>query len=133
MRYFLFSILLVLLAGCTTTDQANTALTSKFAGRKTDTFFLQYGPPSSRHELDDGRTMYVWAERARTYSTPSSSTVNMIGNVAYVNTTPGATFEVQCQVRIVSGANGTIDQIVVQNDSIGDWQMSRCNEVFNKV
>lgn len=78
--------------------------------------------------------MYVWAETQRNFQLPgsSTSTVNVIGNTAYVNTTttPGANIAMQCQVRLVVSQAGTIEQIQAQSDSMGVWQTSRCNEVF---
>ncbi|MBZ9859716.1 hypothetical protein [Mesorhizobium sp. CA12] len=124
----------ILLAACTTTQQANTALSTKFAGRSADSFFLQYGPPASSYTMNDGRRMYVWAETQRNFQLPgsSTSTVNVIGNTAYVNTTttPGANIAMQCQVRLVVSKSGIIEQIQAQSDSMGVWQTSRCNEVF---
>ena len=124
----------ILLAACTTTQQANTALSTKFAGKSADSFFMQYGPPASSYTMNDGRRMYVWAETQRNFQLPgsSTSTVNVIGNTAIVNTTttPGANIAMQCQVRLVVSKSGTIEQIQAQSDSMGVWQTSRCNEVF---
>ncbi|MDX8532795.1 hypothetical protein RFM41_13190 [Mesorhizobium sp. VK25A] len=124
----------ILLSACTTTQQANTALSTKFAGKSADSFFMQYGPPASSYTMNDGRRMYVWAETQRNFQLPgsSTSTVNVIGNTAYVNTTttPGANIAMQCQVRLVVSQAGTIEQIQAQSDSMGVWQTSRCNEVF---
>jgi len=126
-------VLGVLLASsaCTTTQQANEALETKFIGQSTDNFFLQYGPPSSSYQMNDGRMMYQWSERPRHYAMPSTSTVNVYGNTAFVNTTPGGTMTVQCEVRIVS-RNGKIEQILASSDSWGMWETSRCHEVFGK-
>lgn len=95
---------------------------------------MQYGPPASSYTMNDGRRMYVWAEEQRNIQMPdrSTSTVNVIGNVAYVNTTttPGANIAMQCQVRLVVSKSGIIEQIGAQSDTMGAWQTSRCNEVF---
>lgn len=95
---------------------------------------MQYGPPASSYTMNDGKRMYVWAETQRNYQLPgsSTSTVNMIGNMAVVNTTttPGASIAMQCQVRLVVSKSGIIEQILAQSDSMGMWQTSRCNEVF---
>lgn len=129
-RILAVSLAALLLSACTTTEQANTALATRFAGQTADSFFLRYGPPTSSYRMNDGRMMYLWVERQRNFSTPSTSTVNVIGNTAFVNTTPGSNIEVQCQVRLVVNQAGVIDQIIAHSDSIGVWQMSRCNEVF---
>jgi hypothetical protein len=123
------------LAGCTTTDQANEAMAGKFIGQPTDSFFLSYGPPAASHRLDDGRMMYLWAENSQSLYIPGSTTatVNMVGSTAWVSgwTSPGTTIDIQCQVRIVS-RDGRIEQILAHSDSIGWWQLSRCNEVFGR-
>ena len=125
-----------ILTGCTTTEMANKTMATQFTGQSTDSFFLKFGPPASSYKLNDGRTMYVWAEPNKSYhiAGTSSSTVNMIGNTAYVNTTttPSSTLDVQCQVRILASKSGKIEQIMAQSDSMGMWEMSRCNEVFSK-
>jgi len=126
----------VALVGCTTTEMANKKMATQFNGQSADSFFLRFGPPASSYKLNDGRTMYVWAEKNRSYNVggSSSSTVNVVGNTAFVNTTstPSSTIDVQCQVRILASTTGKIEQIMAQSDSIGMWEMSRCNEVFSK-
>lgn len=86
--------------------------------------------------MNDGRRMYIWAETQRNFQLPgtSTSTVNMIGNTAFVNTTttPGANIAMQCQVRLVVSKSGIIEQIGAQSDSMGVSQTSRCNEVFGR-
>lgn len=136
MKFLLLGIAPLLLAGCTTTEMANKSMAEQFQGQPTDSFFLKFGPPASSYKLNDGRTMYTWAEKNKSYYMPgtSTSTVNMIGNTAYVNTTtsPSSTIDVQCQVRIIASKTGKIEQVLAQSDSMGMWEMSRCNEVFSK-
>ncbi len=122
----------VALSACTTTEQANDAMASRFTGQSADSFFLKYGPPLSFYQMDSGQRMYVWAERQRNIATAGTSTVTMVGKTAIVNTTPGSNIAVQCQVRLVVGQDGKIQQITAQSDSIGLWQMSRCNEIFGQ-
>ncbi|MBU0584023.1 MAG: hypothetical protein KKB66_16015 [Alphaproteobacteria bacterium] len=129
-RILTVAFVALMLSACTTTEQANTALASRFKGQTADSFFLRFGPPVTSYDMDDGRRMFVWAEKQKNFSTPSTSTVNVIGNTAFVNTTPGSNVEVQCQVRLVVNKSGVIEEILAQSDSIGVWQMSRCNEVF---
>src|SRR5690606_10576267 len=74
------------LASCTTTEQANEALAARFVGAPVDEFFIQHGPPSASHTLDDGRRMYLWAEKAETvtFGGVSNAQVTMVGNTAWV-------------------------------------------------
>ncbi len=119
---------------CTTTEQANEALSSKYIGKPVDQFFIENGPPSSQYNTQDGRTIFVWAEAPQSITMPGSSytTVTGYGNTAtaYTNYSPATTIDIQCQVRIVSNKAGKIEQILSQKDSSGVWEMSRCNEIF---
>lgn len=133
-KAILISAIAASLASCTTTEQANEAMASRFSGTSVDNFFLQYGPPVASHELYDGRRMFLWAENPESVHFPGTTTsqVNVVGNTAWVSgwTSPGSTVTVQCQVRIVVDQQGQIEQILSHSDSVGWWQMSRCNEVF---
>jgi hypothetical protein len=61
MRKRLIAIaLLSAVAGCTTTEQANQALKSRFIGQSSDSFFSQYGAPLSSFPLNNGGTVYRW-------------------------------------------------------------------------
>lgn len=121
-----------LLAACTTTDQANKAVASRYIGTPADAFFIKYGPPSSAYKLQDGSTLFTWSERAKHFDMPTTATTNVYGNTAFTTVNSGGDIMVQCQLKIVGSAGGTITSIAVLNDSIGVWQMSRCNEVFSR-
>ena len=73
--------------------------------------------------MNDGRQIYVWAEQQPNFTIPGNwtSTVNVVGNSAYVNTTttPDTNIAMQCQVRLVVSKSGTIEQILAQSDSMG--------------
>jgi hypothetical protein len=111
-------------------------MASRFDGMPVDNFFLQYGPPSSSYTLQDGRRMYIWAEHPQTLELHglSTATVNVVGNTAFVSgfNDPHSTITMQCQVRILTRPNGTIQQILSQYDTVGWWQLSRCNEIFGR-
>jgi hypothetical protein len=133
MRHIWLFGLGLILAGCTTTQQANTSMQATFVGKPADDFFLQYGPPIATHQLDDGRHMYLWTEGRHDFYLPGTTTgtVTLAGNTAWWNgwTTPPTDVNVECVLRIVTKA-GIIQQIMAQSDSIGMWQTSRCNELF---
>jgi len=123
-------------AGCTTTEQANEAMETRFLGTSVDDFFINYGPPMASHTLTDGRNIYLWAEKGGSVTLPSQThgTVTMIGDTAWWNgwTSPGTTINVQCQVRIVASKIGEIERILAHSDSLGWWEMSRCHELFGR-
>ena len=131
----IYLTVLFLLTSCTT-KEANEALILKFVGTPTDQFFIQYGPPSQTYVLDSGGKIYLWSEIPTNYTVggTSSSTVNVVGGTAYVNTTstPASTYSVQCTVKIIGNTEGIITQIIAHHDTVGNWQLSRCNEVFNR-
>jgi hypothetical protein len=118
--------------GCTTTEQANKVVAEKYIGTPTDNFFIKFGPPSSSYQLKDGGTLYTWQERAHSIQTAGTVTTNMIGNTAVSTVEPGANITIQCVMKIVADRGGAITQITVLNDSLGVWQMSRCNEYFSR-
>lgn len=125
---------LLLTTGCTTTEDANVGLETRYIGKPVDEFFIQHGPPSSKHTLDSGKALYVWAENPKFYTTSgqTNTTVNVVGDSAFATTssTPSSTITVQCQVRILANAKGIIEQILSHSDTVGDWELSRCAEVF---
>jgi hypothetical protein len=136
LKHFIFAGCAAILISCTTTEQANEALSSKYIGKPVDQFFIENGPPSSQYNTQDGRTIFVWAESPQSITIPGSSytTVTGYGNTAtaYTNYSPATNIDIQCQVRIVASRAGKIEQILSQKDSSGVWEMSRCNEIFGQ-
>jgi hypothetical protein len=128
--------LLIALPGCTSTEQANSALHARYIGTPSDDFFIQHGPPIAEHRLNDGRMMYLWTSGRSTVHLPGTTTgtITSIGNTAWWNgiVTPGTDINIECQVRIIVGTSGKIVQILSHRDSIGWWEMSHCHEVFGK-
>ncbi len=64
MRHFrpLIALLLLplaVLAGCTTTEDANRALQSRWIGQPVERFFAAYGPPIDEYPLSSGK-IYTW-------------------------------------------------------------------------
>lgn len=126
-------LLSVALAGCTTTQQANKVLETRFKGSPADSFFLAYGPPSSSYKLHSGGgTLYTWSERPKNYTMPMRANTTMYGNQAYTTFSGGGSYSVQCSLKIAVDAGGMIQTIDVLSDTMGDWELSRCHEVFGK-
>jgi hypothetical protein len=47
-------------SSCTTTEQASSAVQSRWIGRPADDFFTQHGPPQSDYTLANGNVIYTW-------------------------------------------------------------------------
>ncbi len=60
MRIVAIGVVLAVLAGCVTTEQAQKAMDSRFIGQTSDAFFAQYGAPQSSFGLNNGGTTYRW-------------------------------------------------------------------------
>lgn len=77
-RILLAAALTAALSGCTTTEEANTAIQSRWTGQPADAFFTRYGPPVSRFPLNNGGAVYTWRGGEKTnyipaqYAQPSS-------------------------------------------------------------
>lgn len=123
---------IVALAGCTTTEQANVAVGKRFIGKPADSFFAAYGPPFNSYKMQDGSTLYSWTENAQHFGTPGFATTTMIGNTAHTRYNAPGDIVVQCQLKLVVAPSGVVTSISVLSDTIGVWQMSRCNEIFNR-
>lgn len=114
-------------AGCSTTGtrEANEAVAAKYVGQPVDAFFLEHGPPHDEHQLNSGDTMYLWAENALV---PRG--IYGLQPVSANGPTSTDRVVVQCELQIVASRSGTIQRISVHNDTIGEWQLSRCREKF---
>ena len=135
MRRVLLLGVLLFLTGCSAaqTMKANEIMAAQYVGRPADAFFLKFGPPTEKYVMDSGDTMYLWAEDATIYSTGGGimSSSQSVSRTSVVQAGAG-TIAVQCEVRIVASPDGKIRQIIAQNDTIGKWQLSRCNELFSE-
>lgn len=111
-------------------------LNENLVGSPADQFFINHGPPISSYKLNENKVIYIWTERGKSVQLPgnSTATISTYGNTSYVNQTysPGSQINVQCQIRLVV-ANGVIENVMAHSDSIGLWEMSRCNEIFGKT
>lgn len=62
------------LAACTTTEEANQALKSRFVGQPSDAFFTQYGAPLSEFSLNNSGKVYRWRGGETTRTLPAEYT-----------------------------------------------------------
>lgn len=128
---------LVTLSGCNSTEQANAVLAQKYQGTQVDAFFLKFGPPVRSFRTQAGDTIYIWAEEPKNYFVPptANTTVNNYGTTSYATTNfyGGGSYNVQCQLKVIVDRRGKIKEIVAHKDTVGDWDLSRCHEVFGKT
>jgi hypothetical protein len=120
-------------SACSTTEQAASALRSKWIGQPADAFFLRYGPPAGDFKLANGDTIYTWAGGQASFAMPAiaDTTFNPVTNSATTTFSGGGSINVSCTVQITaSGPTRTIQSIAPSLDTIGAWQLSRCAEMF---
>lgn len=82
-------------------DRARLGRTAEVLARSRYQFaHLDLGPPARVDELPNGNRLYTYSKSSTYrqptfvspgYSTPSRTTVNVVGNTAYATTTPGTT------------------------------------------
>lgn len=59
------------LISCTTTEQAGSAVQSRWLGKSADDFFTQHGPPTSNYPLANGNVIYTWRGGETTRHVPA--------------------------------------------------------------
>lgn len=159
-RYLFAALLLPLafLAGCTTTEDANRALQSRWIGQPVDRFFAAYGPPIDEYPLSSGK-VYTWrgGDKTRyippTYSSPEPARAivrtetrqNGSGQTVVTQTrvitrdpfwepemiSPPQYQQLFCELLINTDKSGVIASIRASNDTDGDgFSLSRCAEVL---
>jgi len=149
---------LALLSACTTTDDANRALQSRWIGQPVEQFFAVYGPPISEYPLSSGK-IYTWrgGDKTRyippTYSTPEPARTVVrtetrqdgSGKTVVTETrvvtrdpfwepemiSPPQYQQLFCELQINTDKQGVIASIRASNDTDGDgFSLSRCAEVL---
>ncbi|MBP0617543.1 hypothetical protein [Jiella mangrovi] len=157
-RMVAMGVVLVALAGCTTTEEANQAMQGRWVGQSSDAFFSQYGPPVSEFPLNNGGTVYTWRGGETVRNVPaqyrsmtkqekelaekrrSPSTIINIGGgnmsmdsapPGQVMMTPARSEQLGCEAQITANSNGIITNIRTSRDTDGEgFSLSRCAEVF---
>lgn len=100
-RYIGLLLAAALLAGCTTTEEANQAIKSRWIGQSSDSFFARYGPPMRQFPLNNGGTIYSWrggettqvvpAEYRSVSTTPTPVATNTSTTTVVNNSAPNTT------------------------------------------
>ena len=129
------SILMILLVyGCTTTNQSMIRANNSFVGKNIDEFVLKHGIPYRKHQLNSGDFIYVWNSGIISYSMPATTSVTgtrtPYGYSATATTHGGGEIKVFCEVQILTTPEGKIISIKPIRDTIGRWTTSRCSEIF---
>ncbi|MEX6505894.1 hypothetical protein [Jiella sp. M17.18] len=156
MRLRLLSCLLVVaLAGCTTTEEANQAIQGRWIGQPSDAFFSQYGPPVSDYPLNGGGKIYTWQggdtvrdiapqyrpmtkQELEAQKKAPRMVINIGGNgmadeapPGQVLVSPGRSEHLGCEAQITTNPAGIITAIHTSRDTDGEgFSLSRCAEVF---
>jgi len=134
MKAMVGTLLILLLSGCTTTNQAMLRVNNSFAGKNIDEFVLQHGVPYKKHQLNSGDFIYVWNSGVISYQMPAttnlSGTVSPYGYTGTATTYGGGALNVFCEVQIHTAQDGMIRSIQAVRDTIGKWTLSRCSELF---
>ena len=145
----------LLVAGCTTTEDAQRAMASRWPGQPVDSFFSAYGPPVSSYKLAGGRMIYTWrGGKVDKYIPPDYQIVRrdpfydpiygpMSGprfgprfgpwydDPQMVMVSPGRDVRLQCEAQITVDKARIIEAISLSGDTEGDGiSRSRCAEVF---
>lgn len=138
------------LSSCVATKEMADKLNAQYAGRSADEFFLKYGAPATRHQLNSGDVMFLWNSGVTTFAMPETTTtttthtgtVNGLsgGGVttgtysgvsrSMSSTSGGGAIKTQCEVQLVTASDGTIRNLRITKNTIGNWLPSRCDEVL---
>ena len=131
----LAAISAALLGGCvSTTEQADAVLRSEWLGKNADAFFSRHGLPSKQYASSSGGRFYEWADQ-RAVSLPGYATTTVspsYGGTFFAQTiyTAPSSIRVACTVTIEADKANVIRAIRATGDTIGNWQLSRCAEIF---
>ncbi|MFI5015548.1 MAG: hypothetical protein ACHQAY_24700 [Hyphomicrobiales bacterium] len=125
--------LAAVVSACVTTEQAATALRSKWVGQSADAFFLRYGAPAGDFKLANGDTIYTWTGGQATYTLPAvADTTFGPGGTATTTISGGGDVHISCTLQITtSGPERTIKSISPSRDTGGPFSLSRCADVFS--
>lgn len=147
----------LVLAGCTTTEDANNAARSRWLGQPVEAFFAAYGPPIGDYPLSSGK-IYTWRGGDKTrYIPPTYTSPEPARTVVRTETrtdgsgqtvtrtrviqsdpfwqpqmiSPPQYQQLFCELQINTDKAGVITAIRASNDTDGDGlSLSRCAEVL---
>ena len=136
MRSIFVAAISTLITACASTQDAAVALGMHFGGKNIDEFVVRHGAPYKRHELTTGDVMYTWSSGVTSYQVPTTTSVQgtrtSTGFVGTATTTGGGTISTFCEVQIITTSTGVVKTIYPIRDTLGNWTVSRCAEVFDR-
>jgi hypothetical protein len=126
------TMLLAVLAAACTNGAAGPYPKSRYIGTNVHQFFLEWGAPVAEHKMKHGWRMYLWYTGRDSIYLPGHTDSELIGNSAWWKGYRIRDFyhRIECGVRIITSPDGTIQEILMHEDSRGWWEFSRCREVF---
>lgn len=123
------------MVGCASTKTTLQSVNAAYVGKNADAFFIKHGPPLSAFQLDQGGVIYRWQSNVKNYNMPATTThngtVNSYGYTGTSVTSGGGNLSVYTTLQIDADTQNTITQISILEDTIGKWQLSRFNELFD--
>lgn len=148
------ALLTLALGACTTTEEAQQVLQSRWIGQPVDNFFMRYGPPYASYQMGNGGEVFSWhgGDKTRyiapsyTTGTPATTTVQTTptpGGGMQTTTvrtpgtmpqmiSPGRVDELFCEIQITTDSTQRIAMIRATNDTDGaGMSLSRCAEVLD--
>jgi hypothetical protein len=114
---------------------ATETLYKRYLGQHFDNFVIDNGMPYSEYKLKNGAKLYRWNSKSESISMPTR--IEHSGNHDYsghYSSTSkiyeGGGMKLECALNIIVDNNMLIQEITITNDTLGHWEMSKCNEVF---
>lgn len=133
-KLFFFECIVILLCGCSSSNDANNALKERYLGENADSFFMNYGIPEASYKLSNGDKIYRWNSGVSKMQMPDNYSVSgnsvPVGFTANIVDNGGYDISIGCKVDITANAENNIISIAVRSDSLGYWETSRCHEIF---
>jgi len=105
-------LLAILLAGCTTTKEAQQTINTKWQGKSLDEFTARYGAVKPM-QLADGQIANRWQH--------DIAVDNAFGPIILT-----------CVIDVFAAEDKTITGIHIIRETAGIWDTSLCNEIFSQ-
>ncbi len=128
--------LLLILSSCSTQSVLN-RIAPVYVGQPADRFFTKHGPPYRTFPLSNGDVLYNWSSGNIVYNIPAQTYATTTTTPWGYDTTAthhqASKVNVVCNAQLLVDSSGKIANIIITDDTIGRWTLSRCYEVFSDV
>ena len=118
------------LSACSGVRRDSERYSARWTGTDFDKFVSQYGPAASDYVLDNGKTAYLWNSGPSSVSAPDYAISRIYGDYSYKEFGGAGNINLLCEVQLVVGRDGVIEQFNIMRDTPGARIGSRCREVF---